>query len=270
MKREMTAAVLAALMCLSGCAQQEDPYKVDTVIRIPVDPAGETAVQTEFATENSMETEPVAPTLETAAPTEKPSSGGEDSGNKGGSSREDGSDGEPQKQTQPEETAEVTEAPATELPETQPPEPETTETQPPQETENSLYDISGYSVGTLEYAMADEINAGRREEGMAEFRMDSRLCAIASCRAYEICQVWSHTRPDGRSYTTVLSDYGYSAGAVTELLVYVTGDGDASALVAKWMESETHRASLLGGYSVIGIGVYRANGFTYVCCLLAG
>lgn len=180
--------------------------------------------------------------------------------------------------TQPPETeSPETEATATEPGNTEPPatEPEATEpeptevpsTQPPEtEPEEPLYDISGYSVGSLEYGIRDEIN-GAREEGALS--LDSRLCAIASCRANEISRVWSHTRPDGRHYSTVLSDYGYGAGSVTELLVYVTGQGDAASIVGKWLESESHRSSLLSGsYRTIGIGVYRSGGYTYVCCLL--
>lgn len=179
---------------------------------------------------------------------------------------------EPAATRPPETEPPETEAAATEPENTEPAvtEPEPTEapsTQPPEtEPEEPLYDISGYTVGSLEYGIRDEIN-GAREEGALS--LDSRLCAIASCRANEISRVWSHTRPDGRHYSTVLSDYGYGAGSVTELLVYVTGQGDAASIVAKWLESDSHRSSLLSGsYRTVGIGVYRSGGYTYVCCLL--
>ena len=133
-----------------------------------------------------------------------------------------------------------------------------------------MYDISGYSVGSLEKAMKKAINAYRTEESLTELSMGNRLCAIASCRGYEISQVWSHTRPDGRSFGSVLSDYGYGAGRVQELLVYVSGSGDGQAIVDKWMASDSHKDLLLGNFSAVGIGVYRANGYTYVACLLVG
>ena len=117
--------------------------------------------------------------------------------------------------------------------------------------------------------MKDAINAYRKEAGLGKLKLSSKLSAIASCRGYEISQVWSHTRPDGRSHNTVLSDYGYG-GYAQELLVYVSGNGDGSSIVDKWMDSDSHRELLLGGYSTVGIGVYRANGNTYIACLLVG
>lgn len=163
----------------------------------------------------------------------------------------------------------VTEPPATEPEVREPPatEPPVTE---PEVTEPPLYDISGYVVGNLEYAMLDQINEYRAEEGLGELYLDEYLCAVASCRSYEVSLVWSHTRPDGRGYATVLDDYGYSAGSVTELLVYVSGTADGTAMADRWMKSDSHREMLLGSWSAAGIGVYDANGFTYVTCLLIG
>jgi len=135
-------------------------------------------------------------------------------------------------------------------------------------TEPPMYDISGYVVGNLEYEILDRINEYRAEEGLEELYLDSYLCAIASCRGYEASLVWSHTRPDGRSYVTVLDDYGYGTGTAQELLAYATGD--AGAMVDKWMSSESHRSILMSGCTTLGVGVYRANGFTFVACLLIG
>lgn len=163
----------------------------------------------------------------------------------------------------------ATEPPVTEPPATEPPATEPVVTEPP-ETQPPLYDISGYTVGALEYAMLEQINAHRADAGLPALTLDERLSAIASCRSYEVSLVWSHTRPDGRSYATVLDDYGYGAGSVTELLVYASGYADGTAMADRWMASDSHRESLLGGWSTAGIGVYDANGYTYVTCMLIG
>ena len=65
----------------------------------------------------------------------------------------------------------------------------------------------------------------------------------------------------------MLTDYGYGANGVQELLVYDTGAGDGSTVVDQWMASDA-RQSLLDGYTAAGIGVYRAEGLVYVTCLL--
>ena len=290
MKRKI---LLIGLLCLllAGCGADE--YRVTTVVYIPVSPTEapvlpeqtlppetQTEAETEQPTEETLpeetetapeETEEVP---ETTAPEKK----------KGSSKKKN-----PQKETEPPATEPV----ATEAPSTEPPATEVTETEPPvteppatespatepsetepdatgvPATEPELYDISGYSLGSLEKNMASAINAYRAAEGLGELNLSSRLSAIASCRGYEISRVWSHTRPDGRDYGTVLGDYGYG-GSAQELLVYVSGSGDAQSIVDKWMGSDSHRELLLGNFSTIGIGVYRANGYTYIACLLAG
>lgn len=330
MKREIIAAVLVAL-CLTGCAGAEDPYRVDTVVYIPADPAEmpteQTLPESEQATETIAlaQTETAATEQETQAPAtepetteqepeataegkktnssgKKPSSSKKPSSNKNNGGKEEKATEPPATkpaeteppgtepaatgsaptqpaatephQTEPAPTEPVsTEPAATEPPATEPPAATEPTTEPPatepEPTDPPLYDISGYSVGSLEYAMRDAINAYRTEAGLGELKLSSRLCAIASCRGYEISQVWSHTRPDGRSYKTVLSDYGY-VGSAQELLVYVSGSGDGQAIVDKWMGSDSHKDLLLGSFSTVGIGVYRVNGLTYVACLLTG
>lgn len=167
--------------------------------------------------------------------------------------------------TEPPETEPpTTEPPATEPPATEPPETESPATEPP------MYDIFGYTLGALEYAMLEQINAHREDAGLSALALDERLCAIASCRSYEVSLVWSHTRPDGRHFATVLDDYGYGTGSAEELLVYVSGFADGTAMADRWMQSDSHRQLLLGSWSNAGIGVYDANGFVYVTCLLIG
>lgn len=299
MKRAMILVLLALL--LAGCGGAEDPYRVDTVVYIPADPtqtpteimmqnAEAASVQTEAApTEaESAETEPSA--VETELPETEPeateAAKKSTTGKKSTSSKKNtsGKKDTSAKATEPPTTEStvteppVTEMPVTEPPATQPPATEAPAPEPPAEappatepepTAPPLYDISGYSVGSLEKSMKDAINAHRSEAGLSELSLSSRLSAIASCRSYEISQVWSHTRPDGRSYKTVLSDYGYG-GSAQELLVYVSGSGDGAAIIEKWMNSDSHKELLLGGYSTVGIGIYRAGGYTYVTCLLVG
>ena len=307
MKREILLALLI-MLSLTGCAKNDDPYRVDTVVYIPADPTDaptEAAIPQEIpATEQTepapteqeapTETEPEATEAVKETTSTKKSSGSKKTTT---SSKKTNSSRKPETaanateppaakpaETQPPATEPPatkpapTEPPATEPPATQPPATEPPATEPPvteppetepEPTDPPLYDISGYSVGSLETSMKDAINAYRTEAGLGEMSMSSRLCAIASCRGYEISQVWSHTRPDGRSYNTVLSDYGYG-GSARELLVHVSGSGDGQTIVDQWMCVDSYKELLLGSYSTVGIGIYRANGNTYIACLLVG
>lgn len=258
MKRGLTilCCILLALS-LSGCGR-EDPYRVDTVVRIPVDPTDAPEAQTEVSTDAPAEAEET--TEDPTEPvTEETQSTGEKKPNSSGNKKTSGTKETEPPQTQPP----VTEAPATEPDVT---EPETTE---PEETEGA-YDPSDYRVGSLEYAILDEINACRTEAGLPELTLSIRLSGIAALRAEEVSRVWSHTRPDGRHYTSAMSDYGCGYGVSAENLVYASGSGDAAAMVAKWMNADNRDSLLSADFTTAGIGVYRSGGVTYVANILIG
>lgn len=236
-------------------------------------PAGTTQTPTVAAVET--ETQEPTPVMPEETETAKIQYGGKTSSSANKGNTGTGGKGGSTTVTKPAETRPVstepkpaeTEAESTVHWPTEPLTTEPEETVPP-ETEPPTYDISGYVVGSLEYEILDRINECRAGEDLDPLYLDSYLCAIASYRGFEASLVWSHTRPDGRSFVTVLDDYGYGADSAQELLAYATGD--AAAMVDKWMSSESHRGILLGGHTTLGVGVYRANGYTFVACLLIG
>lgn len=262
MKRQI---IIAAALVLMLCGCSSDPSKRDTMVYIPVEPEWVVEVTVSGGeTEASQSAQPVTESTTEAAGTATIKVVGSSSSSK---NKQTTSGGGSAKITATETTAAATESAKTTPTETEPAETTPAETESP-ETEPLLYDISGYSVGALEYGILDRINEYRAEAELEELELDEWLCAIGSCRSYESSLVWSHTRPDGRGYATVLSDYGYSTGGVKELLVYVYGSEDGADMVDKWMSSDSHRELLLGSFSTLGVGVCRANGFTYVACLL--
>lgn len=254
--------ILLLTLVLTGCRSISD-FTPDTIVDIPLHPTEE---QTEEATETATiptelptETEPATEATEpTEAVTQPPKT---DTGSKptGGKKPSQGSNSQKPKPTQP-----PTEPPT--QPPTEPPtEPPTqTPTQPP------AYDPSGYGPSSLDRAVADQINGQRQAEGLAALRLDSRLCAIASVRAWETSQTWNSTRPDGRSGITVLAEYGYGYSVAAENLYF--GSANASAAVDKWMSSDSRRANLLMEEAdTIGVGSYTAaDGVTFIAVLIVG
>ena len=344
--------LMIATLALSGCstAQQSDPYRVDTVVQIPVDPTdalseaplvAPTELPTDAPTEVPTEapTEPKETTVKkttssssSGSSSKKPSSGSSASSSSSSSSKNNTTSKKEPAATQP---PKATEPPATTAPETLPPEttapetvpaettvpetvpaettvPETVPTEttapdtvpaettvpetvpaettapetvpvetvppteeptepPTEEPTDPPYYPGSYGVGGLEYAIVGELNASRVGAGLSELSLDGYLSGIAYLRAMEASSSWSHTRPDGRSYTSALSDYGYGYGAVAELMVYVPGGGDAASIAAKWMNSKSHSENILSdSFSTAGVGVYSTGGMTYVVCLLVG
>lgn len=268
---------LAGLL-LAGCGSKgyENPYRVDTVIQIPADPTQvptETPEEMVYSTEAATEPEKTAETQAFSEKSTSSSSKTTTGSKKATTSKSSTSSGTKTtaateskaaetQPTEPETTPPETEVPETEVPETEAP------TEAPTEP---ACDPAGYTVGSLEYAVLEQINIYRAEAGVPELAMDEGLCAVASVRAFEISALWSHTRPDGRDYKTVLTDYGYGYGAAAENLVYVTGGADAAAIVAKWMSADSNRSSLLSeSFTVAGVGIYSSSGVTYLANLLIG
>ena len=297
MKKRLIALLL--VLMLAGCAdttvfipEEGEAVEAGSVVYIPMNPEEQTEAEPATEQTEAPETEPVE--KNTATVSKKPTSTSNKTNNSGNKNnmpnKETITNSTASVETQPEATEDSggsgqitgtvpaeTEPPATACPEAEPPMTEPVVTEPvateppatePPATEPPLYDISDYAVSDLEYAMLDRINEYRMEADLEELWLDEYLCAIASCRSYESNLVWSHTRPDGRGYWTVLEDYGYGGGAAGELLGYSTGD--AAAVVDKWMSSESHRNLLLGSSSTVGIGIYYAGGVIYVACLLIG
>ena len=259
MKMKRTFAVILTALLLMGCSRQTQVWLPEEetvalqgreVVRIPMDSETEpvaTQMATEPAEESPAETQPAIAGKDTV--TKKPTTTPKKSSSMSTTKKETiTATGKPV-------SAEpvVTEPPATEPPVTEPP----------------IYDIDGYRMGALEYEIFDRINEHRAEADLEALWVDEWLSAIASCRSYEASWAWSHTRPDGRHFSTVLDDYGYGAGAVEELQIYDTGSGNGIAMTDRWMESGSQRQLLLGDFTTAGIGVYRVDGVTYVTCLLA-
>lgn len=169
-------------------------------------------------------------------------------------------------------TTAPTTIPPTEPPTVPPTEPPTVPPTEPEPTQNGVYDISSHTIGSLEYSLLDALNGQRDAGQLPALTMDSTLCALAAIRAYECAENFSHTRPDGRSAYTVLSDYDYNIWSQTDEQLHCgSGDFSTSVIIRVWMNKDAFAASILSvNYTRIGIGIYTAGGYTYIACLFAG
>ena len=238
--------ILMLLLMLAGCKTQTG-IKLDAIVDIPLHPTEVVVETTEPTTEPS--TEPVEETTEpTEAPTEQKTTTKKNSSTKKNTSGKKDTTSK-QESTQP---------------------PTVAETEPPTEPPVINYDPTGYSPSGRDRDVAAAINAQRVEAGLNELTLDSRLCAIASVRAWEVSRLWGNTRPDGSGGITVLKEYGYGYSVAAENLYYGSAGGER--IVSKWMASDSRKANiLLESASVIGVGSYTTpDGVTYVAALMVG
>ena len=101
------------------------------------------------------------------------------------------------------------------------------------------------------------VNIERKKRGLAPLSISNRLSEAAAIRANEIVQKFSHTRPDGSSYHTVIKNVGYMHPYVGENIA--AGRKSPEEVMNAWMNSNGHRAAILNpNYTEMGVG------FTYV------
>lgn len=107
------------------------------------------------------------------------------------------------------------------------------------------------------------VNAERAKAGLSALSVQAEIVSAANVRAKEIKQQFSHTRPDGRSFGSVLTENGVSFRGSGENIAY--GQKSPEAVMEGWMNSAGHRANILNAnFKNIGVGYYQdANGVNY-------
>ncbi len=102
------------------------------------------------------------------------------------------------------------------------------------------------------------VNVERNKVGLGNVSESSALNSAALSRAKEIVSLFSHTRPDGRSCFTVLSDMGISYNGAGENIAM--GQTSPAQVMSEWMNSEGHRANILNSsFKNLGVGVYKVG-----------
>ena len=117
--------------------------------------------------------------------------------------------------------------------------------------------VSAVTRDDLADQVVDLVNAERAKQGLGSLRVDAGLTRAAQVRAQEIARVFSHTRPDGSSWSTV------SAAAFGENIA--RGQRSAQKVMAAWMTSSNgHRETILHpSYGSIGVACVKSAGVMY-------
>ena len=155
---------------------------------------------------------------------------------------------------QPEETPDNT----PQLPEGSRPEetPDNGTEQNPEDNNN------GTSQGDFASQVVALVNAERTKQGLSALTIDTKVQQAALVRAKESAQSFSHTRPNGSSFSTALTEAGVSYRRAGENIAY--GQSTPQQVMNAWMNSSGHRANILNAnYTTIGVGYTVINGTAY-------
>lgn len=176
----------------------------------------------------------------------------------------------PEETTTEQTTEEITTTePVTEPPETDPPETDPPETVPPEtaapEPEVTEYEepiISSYGQREqyqweIDYAneLFDMVNNLRAEYGLSPLKKLDALTAAATERAWEITIYRSHTRPDGTSCFTALTEHGLPLSKRSENISYYQTTPQAA--LNSFMSNYAHSSPILSEkFEYLGVGFY--------------
>ena len=98
--------------------------------------------------------------------------------------------------------------------------------------------------------------------GVSSLILDSSLVEAANIRAKELSDSFSHTRPNGSSCFTVLSELGISYGTAGENIA--AGYSSSQSVMEGWRSSSGHYQNIISSkFKKIGIGVNIINNQYY-------
>ena len=153
--------------------------------------------------------------------------------------------------------------PGTNQPETEKPEDNKPETELP-DIEDSKPEVTVTPTpmpeDTLETTFAEQVvklvNQERIKAGLNEVTLDKTIENAALIRAKEITQSFSHTRPNGSNFSTVLKEQGITYKGAGENIAW--GQKSPEEVMKAWMNSQGHRANILNpNFTKIGVGHYQ-------------
>lgn len=100
------------------------------------------------------------------------------------------------------------------------------------------------------------VNAERAKAGLSPLSVHTAAAGAAQTRSREIETVFSHTRPDGSAFSSVLASAGINFRGAGENIAY--GQQTPEQVMETWMNSAGHRANILNSsFTSIGVGHYK-------------
>ena len=164
---------------------------------------------------------------------------------------------EPEQPAQPEEKPEDAQKPQ----ETQQPtQPEQTETTAPADDGEA---DSGVDVAAWEQEVFDLVNQIREENGLTPFVYNETLAETARAHSQDMVDrnFFNHNNPDGQSPFDRMKANGIRYSMAAENIA--AGYPSPEAVVEGWMNSEGHRANILGSCKELGVGLALGGSYGY-------
>ncbi len=123
---------------------------------------------------------------------------------------------------------------------------------------------------SFEAQVVELVNEERAREGLSPLSSGNGLLHdAAEIRAKETEELFSHSRPDGSDWSTVVDELGIDYYTIGENLAM--GQTSPEQVVEEWMNSPGHRENIMrDSFTQIGVHVYQKNGIYYWCQIFKG
>lgn len=119
-----------------------------------------------------------------------------------------------------------------------------------------------YFNEAYEQAVLDQVNQVRQGLGLSPLTLNTTLVNVAHTRSVEIVELFSHTRPDGRSCFTAWDEAGISYCSVGENIA--AGQQTPDEVMEDWINSPGHYANIVNeNFTELAVGCYYVPGSTY-------
>lgn len=134
---------------------------------------------------------------------------------------------------------------------------------------NYIYFSSGFSYPEIDpQAFADEIfrltNEERVKAGLTELERREDVSPVTVIRAQELSELFSHTRPNGEWFMSLLDEYSIEYKWAGENGAKIPANSGPSGMMNGWMNSEGHRNNILNPkHTGPEIGVYQVGQMLY-------
>lgn len=101
-------------------------------------------------------------------------------------------------------------------------------------------------------------NTARSSNGLASLALNNQLNNSAQAKAQDMANknYWAHVSPDGTQPWYFFDQAGYAYVRAGENLAY--GFMTSQGVIDGWMNSQSHRANMLGDYHDVGFGIVNA------------
>lgn len=111
-------------------------------------------------------------------------------------------------------------------------------------------------LSAYEAQVVSLVNAERAAAGLSPLAVNIEATKAARIRCQEQTVSFSHTRPSGARFSSVLDELGISYLGAGENIAY--GQRSADEVMKDWMNSPGHRANILREeYTEIGVGCFQ-------------